>query len=238
MRPRTFGMLKLLAILSVLCALAHSEKVSSNSVSIGTRELASTSKGTASGESKGSWVLLGSMCFDANTEDEITVVATGLAEGSNQRILFYDDESGSFAKAVSAPSCKAKVDEAKPLSFLDKYGNPVTIKGVNLPVKGQKVTQKIKITEKYKHQWYFVASNCGDTVETEKSVKVDFQITASQNVECSALFHKPSIAGYIVGCIFMVTTVLILALVSYCFYRKSKPPTMPTVKDNTGYNEL
>ena len=84
------------------------------------------------------------MCFDANTEDEITIVATGLAEGSNQRILFYDGASGSFEKAVSAPSCKAKVDEAKPLSFLDKDGKPVTIKGVNLPVKGQKVTQKIK----------------------------------------------------------------------------------------------
>ena len=35
-RPRTFGMLKLLAILSVLCALAQSEKVSSNSVKVGT----------------------------------------------------------------------------------------------------------------------------------------------------------------------------------------------------------
>ena len=78
------------------------------------------------GESKSSWVLLGSMCFDANTEDDTGYDRT--AEGSNQRILFYDDESGSFEKAVSAPSCKAKVDEAKPLSFLDKDGKPVTIK--------------------------------------------------------------------------------------------------------------
>ena len=86
-------MLKVLLILSLLCTVAHSNII--------VRGRGLDDSGSTTGESKGSWVLLGSMCFDAKTEDELTIVATGLAEGSNQ-YLFYDDESGSFASAVGA----------------------------------------------------------------------------------------------------------------------------------------
>ena len=222
-------MLKVLLILSLLCTVAHSNII--------VRGRGLDDSGSTAGESKGSWVLLGSMCFDAKTEDELTIVATGLAEGSNQRILFYDDESGSFANAVGAKSCAEKVKHAKQLSYVDKDGKTVTLDGVDL-VKDQKKTQKIKISEQYKHQWYFVASNCGDTVETEKPVNVEYSITSNLNVDCSILFAKASVAGYIVACIFMVIMVFLLAGLSYCFYVKSKPPSLPSMKDNTGYNEL
>lgn len=231
-------MFKVLFILSLLCTVAYcdtNEQVNTKHVrSTTTRELEGAGN---SGESKGSWVLLGSMCFDANTEDELTIKATANAEGSNQRILFYDDESGSFAKAVAAKSCAEKVKESKKLSFVSSDGQTVEMDGLTL-VKGEKKTQKIKITEKRKHQWYFVASNCGDTVESENPVDVDYTITSNLNVECSVLFAKPSNAGFIVACVFMVLMVVILAITSWCFYVKSKPPSMPTVKDNTGYNEL
>ena len=133
-------MLKVLLILSLLCTVARSNII--------VRGRGLDDSGSTAGESKGSWVLLGSMCFDAKTEDELTIVATGLAEGSNQRILFYDDESGSFANAVGAKSCAEKVKHAKQLSYDDKDGKTVTLDGVDL-VKGEKKTQKIKISEQY-----------------------------------------------------------------------------------------
>ena len=131
-------MLKVLLILSLLCTVAHSNII--------VRGRGLDDSGSTTGESKGSWVLLGSMCFDAKTEDELTIVATGLAEGSNQRILFYDDESGSFANAVGAKSCAEKVKHAKQLSYVDKDGKTVTVDAVDL-VKDQKKTQKIKISD-------------------------------------------------------------------------------------------
>ena len=122
-------MLKVLLILSLLCIVAHSNII--------VRGRGLDDSGSTAGESKGSWVLLGSMCFDAKTEDELTIVATGLAEGSNQRILFYDDESGSFANAVGAKSCAEKVKHAKQLSYVDniasiKYNHSVILLSISL----------------------------------------------------------------------------------------------------------
>jgi hypothetical protein len=231
-------MFKVLFVLSLLCTVAYcdaNEDINTKRVkSTTTRELAN---GGNTGESKGSWVLLGSMCFGANTEDEITIKATGNAAGSNQRILFYDDESGSFARAVAATSCAEKVSESKKLSFTGANGKTTEFDGLNL-ITGEEKVQKIKISEQFKHQWYFVASNCGDTVESEQPVNVQYSISSSKNVDCSILFAKESVAGFVVASVFMIIMVIALAGTSYCFYVKSKPPSMPSVKDNTGYNEL
>ena len=59
---------------------------------------------------------LGSMCFQAGSESTIKIEATANKDhGGNQKILFYDDQEGSFDTAVAAASCSDRVAASKKL---------------------------------------------------------------------------------------------------------------------------
>ena len=188
-----------------------------------------------SGKSNGGWVLLGSMCFQAGSESTIKIEATANKDhGGNQKILFYDDQEGSFDTAVAAASCSDRVAASKKLKD-SRTGKSQD--GLELGPGIQK-TESITISEKYKRQWYFVASNCNTNSGVEEPVSLDmYKITSTNDIDCSILLQQPDHSGYIVGSIFTVLVALVLMTTSFCFYKRTKLPTMST-GDRTGYNEL
>lgn len=187
------------------------------------------------GKSNGGWVLLGSMCFQAGSESTINIEATANSKGgANQKILFYDDQEGSFDAAVAASTCGAKVAASKPLKD-SRTGKSQP--GIALDAGIQK-TESISISEKYKRQWYFVASNCDTKTDTETAVSLDkYKITSTNDIDCAVLLQQPDHSGYIVGSVCTVLVAVVLMFTSFCFYKRTQMPIMST-GDRTGYNEL
>ena len=186
---------------------------------------------TETGSSMGGWSLLGTMCFPKGTDTTLKVsVKAGAGSGSNQKILFYDDQAESWDAAVAAHTCLDKIEYSKETESGEKK------RGITLKAGVLKETE-ITVTEKFRRQWYFVASNCAED-GTESQVDLDsFQVSSEDAIDCGLLFEQSDETGWIVASVFSSLFAIILGCTAICFYRKSKPPTMPT-SGNTGYNEL
>ena len=186
---------------------------------------------TEAGSSKGGWNLLGTMCFPKGTDTKLKVkVKAAKGSGSNQKILFYDDQEESWDAAVAAHTCLEKIEYSKETESGEKK------RGITLTPGVLKETE-ITVTEKFRRQWYFVASNCAaDGTESHVDLET-FQVSSDDAIDCGLLFEQADETGWIVASAFSSVFAIILGCTALCFYRKSKPPTMPST-GNTGYNEL
>ena len=101
---------------------------------------------TEAGSSKGGWSLLGTMCFPKGTDTKVNIVVTpGKSSGNNQRILFYDDQEGSWDAAVAAHTCQDKIKLSKEMDDGKKQ------QGIKLE-QGVKSSSVISVNEKFRRQ--------------------------------------------------------------------------------------
>ena len=81
----------------------------------------------------GEWTVLASVCYpaDMNGADKMYITATPKHGKSHQKIVLYDDESISFARALTLGSCEARIQAAKPLKIGGKARNYIDLPVTN-----------------------------------------------------------------------------------------------------------
>ena len=174
---------------------------------------------------QGDWVLLGSLCYpESSGEDVITVETKGLVPDQEQKVLMYDDESISFAKALGSASCSDREKLAKKL--MSDGRNFISV------VYNENRKAKITLDETKKRRWFFVAANCGG------DVAVEYKLTSSKAIACQNLFAAEG-GGLTVAIIFLGLIIVGLASMTYLFRRKARFVSLavPTT-GTTHYDDL
>jgi len=181
---------------------------------------ANTVTTTLGGIVDGTNEVLGSLCFAAGTKSTITIHINNYASSGKDttRILFYDDQAGSFdAIGKVGQTCAERESFSKFLCNGEGLQKKCQA-GYRVGVDPN--PQSIGITESIPRQWYFVAVDCG----AADAMKWSYNIMSDDAIDCDTMHldEDGHSGGYVVAVVFLVIFVAILAATTVIFYRKSQ----------------
>ena len=186
------------------------------------------------GEATGNFQLLGSLCFPGGTGDDgrsvVTFTLTFSSVGSvlplsdlNQyNVEFFDDQDASFPSVNrinddgSFQNCSHREDFRKGVYHV--------VSAKNKTVNGDLTTytHSVTVSEVYAREWYFVLSACG----ISSPVKLhSYSISSDAAVECAEIYAQND-AGYIAAIVILALVCVVLAVVSFIFYKRTKIPEL------------
>ena len=197
------------------------------------------------GEAVGDFQLLGSLCFAGGTDGvaekaSITFSLTFADVGTvlsasylnHYEVLFYDDQYDSFA-AVNRitddgnyQNCTEREACSKGICNGDNdctYGwKVVTTKDKTVDGSLTTYRKTITIEERYAREWYFVLNACGIST----AIKLhSYNMTSDSAVNCDEIYEK-SDAGYIAAIVVLSLAMVVLAVISFIFYKRTKIPEL------------
>ena len=184
------------------------------------------------GEATGNFQLLGSLCFaggnGAAGKSNVTFQLTfseatlSLVELSDYTVLFFDDQDDSFAALNRMmangqfQNCSTRKSYSKGTWHVTVFPSKVTAGDLTT------YTKTITITEHYSREWYFVLSACDNT----QPVKLhSYTISSNTAVDCSTIYTSND-SGYIAAVVILVLVCVVLAVVSFIFYKRTKIPEL------------
>lgn len=198
------------------------------------------------GEATGNFQLLGSLCFSGGTGDDgkssvtfaltfsnVDTVVLPLSELNKYYVLFYDDQDSSFSSINHAldtgdfQNCTTRASHSK--GICSNSGSTCTygwhvVSALNKTVSGELTTysKTITIAEVYAREWYFVLSAC----DSSSAVKLhSYSISSNSAVECEEIYAQND-AGYIAAIVILALVCVVLGVVSFIFYKRTKIPEL------------
>jgi len=172
----------------------------------------------------GGFSLVGALCFPARASDTVQIKATAAPTStSNQLLLFYDDQAGSFdsfgTTTSGVGSCSELVNLARPVC--KSNGQDCSPGWVLRPGVDESFT--ITINEEIKRQWYFVLANCDAKSGVGSPVTLTaLSITSTQGIPCSSMSPQGPDAGAALAITFLVMLLIVFASTTVMFYKKSQ----------------
>jgi len=193
------------------------------------------------GVAKGTFELLGSLCFPKNKASEVyfDIQCDSCNENSTLEILFYDNKADSFPMVNRdwrgrPKSCEQREQISKKICFDSNCKD-------GIPVRQPRLKTAIQVKEDETRQWYFVLADC----QAKGPIKVQsYTIVSKEAIACDifvAQQRKNAKTGITIGLIvaIVILTLVSIALfsVSFVFYKQTKIPELLSI-DKSGYNEL
>lgn len=201
------------------------------------------------GTADGSFVMLGTFCFDSSKKknDEVSLTTVSIDFNNNPpppglQLSFYDDQIGSFpsiwrANKGSPRTCKNVRDMSKGICGLDGVRTDCQH---DIDVKTTPFSRSIQVSENFHRQWYFVLLNCNANASLPIKAP-QYSVSAVHTVPCKSVFATNEAnnveSGYIASIVILTLIGVALIIASMIFYKRTTIPELLTL-DDTGYNEL